>query len=99
MHILGQNKIVPFISDLPLILSADLEVEREAGADCTECARDVLEQVDDEESLLDLDRARYLGGGVHGGGSGVGAEITPVNGSRKHEICRNRVEPTNRERR
>ena len=37
----------------PLIFSADLEEEeREAGADCTECAREVVEQVDDEESLL-----------------------------------------------
>ena len=41
----------------PLIFSEDLEEEeREAGADCTECACEEVEQVEDEDSLLALSR-------------------------------------------
>ena len=41
----------------PLILSEGLEEEeREAGADCTECAWEEVEQVDDDDSLLALSR-------------------------------------------
>ena len=41
----------------PLIFSEDLEEEeREAGADCTECACEEVEHVDDEDSLLALSR-------------------------------------------
>ena len=43
--------------NLPLIFSADLEEdEREAGADCTDSgAREVVEQVDEEDSLLGVE--------------------------------------------
>ena len=41
----------------PLIFSADRDDDgREAGADCTEVAREVFEQVEEEESLLVLVR-------------------------------------------